>query len=132
MDRSRYDTVLDYAIMYKEFMNTEMTIEKESELQFKRNNLIEYQGSEIVVVLEKIIDYEKFGGTDEFIRFVKDTKSLILSVVKSPSKSRMLLKTWEDKNPMDLYREPDKPSKCFSNWTMAILSLYVYEYLETT
>ena len=129
MDTERYDTILEYGKLYKTFKTTEMNIENESILEAARNKLIQDNAHELIVAIEKTIDYEQFGGSEKLLTFIKQTKSCILSATKSPKAVKRIMAKWEDLSPLELNHTDNK--HCIENWTMATLANFTYEYLET-
>ena len=122
-------TILEYAKLYKEFVVDDIGKEKEYILMGLRTQLIAEGEEKLLQVVERCIDYENYGGSEELVQFIQLTKKLVISVHNNAKTVYKYTKQWEDKNPMDKYRTD--PSKCIDNLTAAELTKVTYEYLAS-
>ena len=127
MDKVGRYTILDYGKRYKDFIKGKCDDSQESEMMGMRTHFIDTGQLPLVTIIEKLIEYENFGGSQELLNFIKLTKNFIVAVEKEHWKLYKYAREWEKRNPLDEYRENNK--KTIENLTMALLTKYTYDYL---
>ena len=108
--------ILTYAKLYKQFVTTENC--DEELLDAMRDHLIEEGAKKRLVAVEKTVDYESFGGSEELMNFINCTKTLLIK----PNHANY--EAWRSANPMSIEK------RGLENLTAAMIVTYTMNYLE--
>ena len=115
--------IKEYGRSYANFIANDIGKSEEDELMFFRNELIKENKKPLVVAVEKCIEYGNFGGSVILKDFINRSKWLLVDTTEDK------INEWIDNNPMELHARDNKHS--IENLTIAMLTNYIYEYLET-
>lgn len=114
--------IKEYGKSYANFIENDIGKEAEDDLMFFRDEFIK-DGKEILVIaIEKCVEYNNFGGSIILKDFINRSKWLLVDTTDDN------ISKWADNNPMELHARDNKHS--LENLTIAMLTKYVYEYLE--